>query len=227
MIATTAVAAGMVVFGVVNFLGTAEKLRVEQLHENKMIEAQIQYKEDLYIKERPFILVQKFGRTDNFNYIRILSTSLTRQSLRSGESAVDKIKELVNALTAAKIAPSKAPLISAGIYNQIDHPSTLLFLILRQMYNSVLWGKNASVIVRSLQKLGSVVYAQVIIKENNLNFDNNDEDHLWIVREFILFPFRDDFMMISTYVPTTTPAFNDGYFTDVNAWILAFYLAEF
>jgi hypothetical protein len=94
------------------------------------------------------------------------------------------------------------------------------------MYNSVLWGKNASVTIRNIQKLDTVVYAQVVIQENSVKFDDDDEKPLWIVREFIIFPFRNDFLMISTYVPTTKYAFTGGYFSDVNEWLLSFQLVQ-
>ena len=109
------------------------------------IKFQYTEQENIYVEEHPFIFVQKFSPTDNFNYIRILSTSFTRQSLRAGESAIREIKELVKSLAPAGIEPAQVHGIPTGIYKQDDHLGSFLFIILRQMYNSVLWGKSASV----------------------------------------------------------------------------------
>jgi hypothetical protein len=95
----------------------------------KSIKFQYKEQENSYIEERPFIFVQKFGRSDNLNYIRVLSASFTRQSWRAGESAIREIKELMEGLATATVELGQVSGIPTGIFEQNDLPGSLISYI--------------------------------------------------------------------------------------------------
>jgi hypothetical protein len=79
--------------------------------------------------------------------------------------------------------------------------------------------------LRNIQKVGPVLYAQVVLKFDDIVVNGKKKQKLFLVREYYLISKENDLLVLETNVVSEVPSFVGGYFDDVNQWLAAFYLA--
>jgi hypothetical protein len=80
--------------------------------------------------------------------------------------------------------------------------------------------------LRNIQKVGPVLYAQVIVKFEDVVVNTTWKPKLFLVREYYLISKESNLIILETNALSEIPSFVGEYFDDINQWLGGFYLAE-
>ncbi|HTW26659.1 MAG TPA: hypothetical protein VME92_06005 [Acetobacteraceae bacterium] len=109
---------------------------------------------------------------------------------------------------------------------QSDAVGFFLTAQLSVLLNAASSAPNFTYSLRNVQKIGPLLYAQVIMKWSDVTVNGAAVDRLYLAREYFVISKSDRMIIIETNAVTQTPAFTGPAFNDITLWLGSFYLAQ-
>ncbi len=107
-----------------------------------------------------------------------------------------------------------------------DAVGTLFMMQLTSLSAVALEEPNVNFSLRNIQKVGPVLYAQIVYKISDVVVNGVPKANLFLVQEIFAISRSDSIYLLRTNIIADTPSFTGGYFNDVNLWLGGFYLPE-
>jgi DNA-binding ferritin-like protein (Dps family) len=160
-----------------------------------------------------------------FPFIAVEKVKTERLKAALGEVAADFEKALEK-----DNVDSENPLVQfaqlVGGEYQSDAAGIFLVSQLNVLYTAAMQDASMDLLVRNIQKVGPVLYMQVVLVFNAVGVDQKPVEKLFIVKEYFLTATATELTAIVTHIPSEVPDFDGDNFRHVNLWLGSFRLSE-
>ena len=114
-----------------------------------------------------------------------------------------------------------------AIYSSKDMLGHMLFFILNEAHQPLLFGNKSKIIVSNIFNTRGLFFIRLSISEEDILFEDGTEGDLWVTREAYIINHDGGNVVISIYIPAREPAPDEALAQQFDDWISAFRISQY